>query len=143
MLQGSLPHRRYLLTPLTANKEGSKSTMVLRVKPTPTPMDNAPLHSIPSMSPVGLQWCICSVIHPGRVDPVSPRHGDVSWVGSTPRSPVLASLHSEALQLKPRLLARFESAGVSALHTPSHPGDGDARDRILIGRGVLITLSLI
>ncbi len=40
---------------------------------------------------------------PGRVDPASPSetNGDVSWVASTPRSPVPVSLHLLALQLKP------------------------------------------
>ncbi len=51
----SLPCGRYLLAPLTGDKEGSRSLMVLRVKPTPTrfptnslytPMDNTTLHSI-------------------------------------------------------------------------------------------------
>ncbi len=55
---GSLPCRRYLLAPLTGDKEGRKSLMVLRVKPTPTrlptnslytPMDNTHLHSISSV----------------------------------------------------------------------------------------------
>ncbi len=55
------PCARYLLAPLTWNKEGSKRLMVLRIKPTParfptksfyTPMDNTPLH------------CISSVYHP-------------------------------------------------------------------------------
>ncbi len=36
---------------------------------------------------------------PGRVEPAS-SIDDVSWVGSTPRSPVQASLHLEALQIK-------------------------------------------
>ncbi len=48
-LSAPLPCGRYLLAPLTGNKEGSKCLMVLRVKPTPTgfpinslytPMDN-------------------------------------------------------------------------------------------------------
>ncbi len=55
---GSLPCRRYLLAPLTGNKEGSKGLMVLRVKPTPTrcptnsldaQMDNTRVHSISSV----------------------------------------------------------------------------------------------
>ncbi len=33
---GSLPCGRYLLAPLTGNKQGSKGLMILRVKPTPT-----------------------------------------------------------------------------------------------------------
>ncbi len=38
----SLPCGRYLLAPLTGNKEGSKGLMVLRVRPTPTrfPVNN-------------------------------------------------------------------------------------------------------
>ncbi len=47
--------------------------------------------------------CACGCIRPGRVVPASPRHGDESWVGSTPMSPVPASLHLLALQLKPSL----------------------------------------
>ncbi len=44
---GSLPCRRYLLAPLTGNKEESKCLMVLRVKPSLfSPMYNTPLHSI-------------------------------------------------------------------------------------------------
>ncbi len=55
---GSLPCGRYLPAPFTGKKEGSKSLMVLRVKPTPTwfppnslytPIDNTPLHSISSV----------------------------------------------------------------------------------------------
>ncbi len=55
------------------------------------------------------------------LEAASPREklGDVSWVVSTPRFPVPASLHLLALQLKPSLLARLESAGASVLHTPS------------------------
>ncbi len=54
----ALPCGRYLLVPLTLNKQGSSGLMVLRVKPTPTrfptnslntPMDNTPLHSLPSV----------------------------------------------------------------------------------------------
>ncbi len=40
-----------------------------------------------------------------------------SCVGSTSRSPVLVSLHSLPLQLKPRWLARFESPVTSVPHT--------------------------
>ncbi len=49
-----------------------------------------------------------------EVDPASPRenHCDVSWVVSTPRPPVPASLHLLALQLKPNL---------SGLRAPEHP----------------------
>ncbi len=55
---GSLPCGRYLLAPVTENKEESKCLMVLRVKPIPTrfptnslynPMDNTPLNSFPSV----------------------------------------------------------------------------------------------
>ncbi len=58
------------------------------------------------------------------LEPASPRekHGDASWIGSTPRSPVPASLHLLALQLKP---VRFENAGVSVLqitHFSFNPG---------------------
>ncbi len=51
---------------------------------------------------------------PGGVDSASSRktHGDVSWVVSTPRSPIPASLHLLALQLKPSL---------SGLRAPQHP----------------------
>ncbi len=50
--------------------------------------------------------CTCGGIHPGQVVPLSPRenHGDVSWEVSTQRSPVPASLHLLALQLKPSML---------------------------------------
>ncbi len=53
-------------------------------------------------------------IYPMCVEPASPRenHGDVSWVVSTPRSPVSASLHLLALQLKPSL---------PGLRAPEHP----------------------
>ncbi len=53
---GSLPCGRYILAPLTGNKEGSMGLMVLQVKPTPTrfptnslntPMDNTPFYSVP------------------------------------------------------------------------------------------------
>ncbi len=39
------------------------------------------------------------------LEAASPRekHGDISWVVSTPRSPVPLSLHLLALQLKPSL----------------------------------------
>ncbi len=33
---GSLPRRHYLLTPLTENKEASKESVILWVRPTPT-----------------------------------------------------------------------------------------------------------
>ncbi len=55
---GSLPCGRYLLAPLTGNKDGSMGLMVLQVKPTPTrfptnslytPIDNIPSCSISSV----------------------------------------------------------------------------------------------
>ncbi len=55
--RGSLPCGRYLLAPLTGNKEGCKCLIELRVKPTPTrfptnslyvPMDYTPMPSISS-----------------------------------------------------------------------------------------------
>ncbi len=61
--------------------------------------------------------CTCSGIHPWQVEPASPKHGDVSWVGITPRSPVPAS------QAK---LVRFVGAGASALHTFFYYNPGDA-----------------
>ncbi len=91
--------------------------------------------------------CTGGGIHRERVEPASPiLHGDVSWVGSTPRSTVQASLHLLALQLKPSWPVRFESAVASALHLhtlPFYLNPGDARDRNLIGRGVLITLPFV
>ncbi len=61
----------------------------------------------------------CGGIHLQRVKPASPRHGDVSWVGSTPRSPVTGfAVHTK--------LALFVSAGASAVYTLSfgfNPGD--------------------
>ncbi len=55
----SAPHcGRFLLAPLSGNKEGSKRLIDLRVKATPTwfptnslyiPMDNTPMHPIPSV----------------------------------------------------------------------------------------------
>ncbi len=71
-----------------------------------------------------LLTCTCGGIHPGWVEPASPRHSDVSWVGSTPRL---------ALQLTPSLSGLW--APERPLFTPSL--DGDARDTILIGRGVM------
>ncbi len=74
------------------------------------------------------------------------KHGDVSTVISAPRPPVPASLHLLDLQLKPSWLARFESARASALYIHTLPfgfNPGDARDKNLIGRGVLITLPLV
>ncbi len=66
----------------------------------------------------------------------SPREklGDASWVVRTPGSPVPASLHLLALQLKPSL------SGGSALHTLSFGfNPDDARESSLVARGVLIT----
>ncbi len=42
-------------------------------------------------------------IHPGPFELTPLRHGDVSWMGSTPMSPAPASLHLLALQLTPSL----------------------------------------
>ncbi len=44
-------------------------------------------------------------------------HGDFSWVVKTSRSPVPVLLHLLALQLKTRLLVRFESTGASTIYT--------------------------
>ncbi len=69
--------------------------------------------------------CSCGGIHSGRVEPESPMKifiANASRLPSTPSSPFPASPHLLALQLKPSLL------------------DGDARDRNLIGKGVLTTL---
>ncbi len=55
---------------------------------------------------IGLYLLSYGGIHLGRVEPILP------WVVTKPRSPVPASLHLVALQLKPR----FESTGASALH---------------------------
>ncbi len=78
---------------------------------------------------------------PGRVQSPSPRgnHGDDSWVVSTPRFPVSASLHFLALQLKPSLCGL--RAPERPLFTPSFLvfRPGDARDRSLVGRCVLIS----
>ncbi len=73
--------------------------------------------------------------------PPRENHGDVSWVVCTPRSPVPASLHLLALQLKPSLPGL--RAPEHPLFTRFNPCDGDARDRNLIGRGVLITSSFV
>ncbi len=62
--------------------------------------------------------CTCGGIHPGRVEPASPRHGNVPWVGSTTRSPVPSSLHLLALQLKPSLSCLW--APEHSLFTPSY-----------------------
>ncbi len=61
-----------------------------------------------------LPTCTYGSIHSGWVEPASQRakHYDVSWAVSTPRSPVPASLHLLALQLKPSL---------SGLGAPKHP----------------------
>ncbi len=57
--------------------------------------------------------CTCVGIHPGRVDPASP----IELTDSQLHDDVPVSLHSLALQPKPSLLARFESARAYALHT--------------------------
>ncbi len=56
--------------------------------------------------------CTCGGIHPGLIEPASPRRGDVSWVPS----PGVAAFIGFAVQAK---LVWFVSAGASALHTPS------------------------
>ncbi len=50
-------------------------------------------------------WTYLRRHSPGRVEPASSNenHGDVSWVVSTPRSPVPALLYLLPLQLKPSL----------------------------------------
>ncbi len=86
-------------------------------------------------------------IHLWGVTPASPRekHGDVSWAVGTPWSPVPASLHLLALQLKSSWACPVrERRSVRPSHLPpfwfwSSWRGGDARDRCLIGRGVLIT----
>ncbi len=56
---------------------------------------------------------------------------DVSWVVSTPRSPV------PPLRLNPSLLARFESAGASDLHTLSSSFNlGDAMGALPINNKI-------
>ncbi len=83
--------------------------------------------------------CTCGDIQPGRVEPASPRHGDASWEGGTPRSPVPVTLHLLALHHKPSLFG-FLSAIASALNTYRHGvNPGDARNRSLIGRSVMTT----
>ncbi len=85
----------------------------------------------------------CGRIHPGRVEPASPResHGDVSWVVSTPRSPVPVSMYLLALQLKPSLSGLRAPGRPLFTHPPfwfeSRWRKEDAKDRSLIGRGVL------
>ncbi len=68
---GSPLYGHYLLAPLTGNKEGRKGLIVLRIMPTPTrlptnclhtPMDNTPLHSIPSVRRPWLTYA--TDIHP-------------------------------------------------------------------------------
>ncbi len=62
----------------------------------------------------------------GGTHPASPRHGDFSWVGTTPRSPSPASRYLLALHFKPSWLVRFESARDSTLHALPfgfNPGD--------------------
>ncbi len=89
---------------------------------------------------IGIITCLLAWrdIHPGRVEPESPRanQGDLSCVVSTPRSPVPASLLSNSSQACPVC----ERRGVRSSHKDSCGlNPGDARDRGLIGRGVLIT----
>ncbi len=77
-----------------------------------------------------------------RVEPVSPweKHGGVSWVVSTPRSPVSASPHLEALPFKPSL------PGLRALEHPFFTPSllvllqCMRRRRSLIARGVLMSV---
>ncbi len=52
----------------------------------------------------------CGGIHPGRIDPATPRHGDVSWVPS----PGVAAFIGFAVQAR---LVWFVSAGAPTLHT--------------------------
>ncbi len=81
-----------------------------------------------------------AVYMPSCLEAAFPIGGLVSWIVSTSRSPVPASMHLLALQLKPSWPVQVESAGASALHIlPFGLNPGDARDRSLIGRGVLIT----
>ncbi len=71
--------------------------------------------------------CACSGIHPWQVEPASPKHGDISWVGITPRSPIPAA------QAK---LVWFVGAEVSAFHTISfgfNPGDVTGMQGIGVG----------
>ncbi len=64
---------------------------------------------------------------------------DVSWVVTTPRSPVIASLHLLALQLKPSLPGLIAPERPLFTHTlPVGFNPGDATGS-LIGRGVLVT----
>ncbi len=57
--------------------------------------------------------CTCGGIYPGRVEPASSIfNDDASWVGSTQRSPVPASLYLLALQLM---------SSLSGLFAPEHP----------------------
>ncbi len=66
-----------------------------------------------------LLTCTCCVIHSGRVEPTSSmeKYGDDSWVVGTLRSPVPASLHLLALQLKPSL----SGLGASGHPLVTHP----------------------
>ncbi len=64
---------------------------------------------------------------------------DVSWVISTPRAPVPASLHLEALQLKPIWACPVWERRSLYTPTASRWRDGDARERSLKGRVVLTT----
>ncbi len=63
------------------------------------------------------------------VDPASPRHGDVSWVGSTPMSPIPASLH--CLCSSGQAYPVCERRSVRSSHTPLGLNPGNARDRSL------------
>ncbi len=71
-------------------------------------------HNTPSTSHRLAAILYLYLLEAGRVEPPSSResHGDVSWVVSTPRSPIPALLHSLALQLKPCL---------SGSRAPEHP----------------------
>ncbi len=76
---------------------------------------------------------ICGSIQSGRVEPVSPRHGDIPWAGSTPKIPVPASLCSSSWTLsvseRPTIWVQLR--------------DGDARDGSLIDRGGVTTSSFV
>ncbi len=84
---GSLrPCGRYLLAPLTWNKEGRKGLVILRVKPTLTrffmpPMDNTPLDLIPCVVLLLFRYCAKSSI----------ARDDFDVVGKNPRLGVLMS----------------------------------------------------
>ncbi len=70
----------------------------------------------------------CGGIHPGRIEPASPRYGDVPWVPS----PSVAVFIGFAAQAR---LVRFVSAGAPALHTLPFgftPGDATGTQGIRI-----------